>query len=128
MTTRSVARPRSRLAPLVPFSDSDRLSHAEALQSRGLRDRSKWGYCWEPLQTLDTSSAPPSVGVGPSRPARDNVTVHLSPEANENDAVTRGISFVPFQLVIGHGYFCPVRNYALAVRNDGYVVVLVNLE
>ena len=63
-----------------------------------------------------------------SHSAGDDVAVNLSPEANENNAVTGGISFVPFQLVIGHGDFCPVRNVSPSIRDNGHVVILVYLE
>ena len=63
-----------------------------------------------------------------SHSAGDNVAVNLSPEANENNAVTGGISFVPFQLVSGHGDFCPVRNDSLSIRDDGHVMILFYLE
>jgi hypothetical protein len=63
-----------------------------------------------------------------SHSAGDDVAVNLSSEANENNAVTGGISFVPFQLVIGHGNFCPVRNDSLSIRDDGHVMIMVYLE
>jgi hypothetical protein len=46
-------------------------------------------------------------------------------DADENDAVTGGISCVPFQLLIRHGNFGSVRNYSLAVGDDGDVTALV---
>jgi hypothetical protein len=123
------ARSPSHHHDVWPQSGSPWPARRHRLGARLLwQPHSHWRPILDPVVTAPAWLAAKSVGVGPSRPARDNVTVHLSPEANENDAVTRGISFVPFQLVIGHRDFCPVRNYTLAVRNDGYVVVLVNLE
>jgi hypothetical protein len=63
-----------------------------------------------------------------SHSARDNVAENLSLEADEDDAVPRGIAFVPFNLVIGHGDFGPVRNVSLSIRDDGDVMILGYLE
>ena len=54
-----------------------------------------------------------------------DVAVNLSVDADENDAVTGGISCVPFQLLIRHGNFGSVRNYSFPVRDNGDVTVLV---
>jgi hypothetical protein len=63
-----------------------------------------------------------------SHSARDDVAVHLSLEPEEDYAVPGRITFIPFQLVIGHGDFGPVRNVSLPIRDDGDVTILGNLE
>ena len=63
-----------------------------------------------------------------SHTARDNVAIKLSLDADEDDAVPCGIAFVPFNLVVGHGDFRPVRNLAFAVRDDRNVMAAFDLE
>ena len=63
-----------------------------------------------------------------SHPARGDVAVNLSLEADEDDAVSRGVSLVPLHLVIGYGDSCPVRDLPLAVRDDRNVAAAVDLE
>jgi hypothetical protein len=63
-----------------------------------------------------------------SHSAGDDVAVNLSLQAKEDDAVPSGITFVPFQLVIGNGDFGPVRDVALPIRDDGDVTILIYLE
>ena len=49
-------------------------------------------------------------------------------DADEDDTVPGRIALVPFNLVVGHGNFRPVRNLALAVRDDCNVVAALDLE
>jgi hypothetical protein len=48
--------------------------------------------------------------------------------ADKNNAVPGGISRVPFQLLIGDRDFGAVRDFALTVRDNRDVMVLIDLE
>src|ERR1700704_3942283 len=63
-----------------------------------------------------------------SHAAGRDVAIDLSLDADEDDAVSRGVSLVPFHLVIGHGNSCPVRNFSLSIGNHGNVVAALYLE
>src|SRR4051795_8932801 len=72
-----------------------------------------------------TTSQP---GSGPSHAAGGDIAIDLPLDADEDDAVPGGISLVPFHLVIGHGDFRPVRNLALAVRDDRNIMAAIDFE
>ncbi len=56
------------------------------------------------------------------------VAINLSVCADKNNAVPGRISRVPFQLLIGDGDFGAVRDFALTVRDNRDVMVLIDLE
>jgi hypothetical protein len=63
-----------------------------------------------------------------SHAAGGDVAIDLPLNADEDDAVPRGVSLVPFHLVIGDRDFRPVRNLSLAVRDDRNIVAAIDLE
>src|SRR6516164_1717637 len=60
--------------------------------------------------------------------ARRDVAVKRAPCPDEDDAVASGIALVPFHFGIGHRNAGPVRDYAFAIRDDGDIVIAVDLE
>jgi hypothetical protein len=63
-----------------------------------------------------------------SHAAGEDVAIDLPLNADEDDAVPRGVSLVPFHLVIGDRDFRPVRNLSLAGRDDRNIVAAIDLE
>src|ERR1019366_7313697 len=73
----------------------------------------------------DVSFKPPS---NRSNATRRHVAVHLAFGADEQDAMSGRISFIPFHFLVGNRDSRPVRDDALAVRNDGDVLIAFGLE
>src|SRR6202035_5120215 len=67
-------------------------------------------------------------GASRSGGAGRDVAVDLPAAADEDDAVSGGIAPVEFHLGVRHGNARAVRDHALAVGDDGDVVVALNLE
>jgi hypothetical protein len=63
-----------------------------------------------------------------SHPAGRDIAKHLTLEANENNPVPGWVSFVPFHFVIRYRNLRPVRNISLPIRNDGNVVISLDLK
>src|ERR1700730_10347390 len=63
-----------------------------------------------------------------SQPAWRYVAIHLSLRPDEDDAVPGGIAGVPLHLLVGHRDARAARDHALAVGDDGDIVVALDLE
>src|SRR6476620_3366053 len=60
--------------------------------------------------------------------ARRHVAEDLAVTADKDDTVSGGVSFVPFQFLVGDRNSRPFRDDTLAVGDDGYVFVTAHLE
>src|SRR5215813_14069272 len=63
-----------------------------------------------------------------SQSTRRHVAIYLSLLPDEDNAVPRGIAGVPLHLLVGNRNACASRNHALAIGDDGDIVIALDFE
>src|SRR5215218_6176772 len=84
----------------------------------------KWTEAWPGRAVADATRKTCSV----SDAARRHVAEDLAVAADEDDTVSGGVAFIPFQFLVGDRNTRPFWDDTLAVGDDGHVFVTADFE